>query len=381
MIAQSGTRHHCSQARALCIRYRMQTQIIQTLRTNCRWQRHGLALERILNFVTRPNLSPSVFRRLFRTSHLSGECIAQRIRSPNSSVNPPQMLAFARQVDHDQELSPGLRDSQSSSSCMTGFACFCENAQNTASISDRWFFPPEQMCYDAPASLGNRPMRLNDERNRFLKNGVVYIVDDDPAVRQSIEMMVRVMGLRPVTFDSAEEFLQSGPEQVDGCLIADVRMLGMSGMQLLTEVANRRWNLPSIIITAYADVRIAVQSIRAGAITLLEKPYRDQELWDAIVEAMALSNAAYQTNYLRRTVQDGLATLTAEEHQVLQQMVQGTANKLISQLLDISPRTVDIRRQSILKKMAAENPIHLIRLLGQSGISIEHPISGFVANE
>ena len=122
-----------------------------------------------------------------------------------------------------------------------------------------------------------------------MEKGVVFVVDDDPAVCRSISTMVQVMGLHAETFDCAERFLEAVPLQRHGCLITDVRMLGMSGMQLLERMADRGWTLPTIVVTAYADVRVAVSALRAGAATLLEKPYRDQELWDSIIEAMAAS--------------------------------------------------------------------------------------------
>lgn len=206
-----------------------------------------------------------------------------------------------------------------------------------------------------------------------MKSGVVYIVDDDPAVRASIETIVTVMGRQSISFDSAEAFLDAVSEPDYGCLTTDVRMLGMSGMQLLNEMRRRRWSLPAIIVTAYADIRIAVESLRSGATTLLEKPCREQELWDAIVEALAISKTAIEAGALRRSVQQSMATLTDGELQVLKQMVDGMPNKFISKLLDISPRTVDIRRRSVLDKMGAENAVHLAATLTRAGIEFRDP--------
>jgi two-component system, LuxR family, response regulator FixJ len=204
-----------------------------------------------------------------------------------------------------------------------------------------------------------------------MEKGVVFVVDDDPAVCRSIATMVQVMGLHAETFDGAERFLDAVPYNRHGCLIADIRMLGMSGVQLLGVMADRGWKLPTIVVTAYADVRMAVQTIRAGATTLLEKPYRDQELWDAIMEAMAISERSIKEDTLRRTVKHRLSLLTNEEMRVLQEMINGTPNKLIAKAIDIAPRTVDLRRQSVLKKMEASSAIHLIRLFSQAGIFVD----------
>lgn len=204
-----------------------------------------------------------------------------------------------------------------------------------------------------------------------MEKGVVFVVDDDPAVCRSISTMVQVMGLHAETFDSAERFLEAVPLQRHGCLITDVRMLGMSGMQLLERMSDRGWTLPTIVVTAYADVRITVHALRAGAATLLEKPYRDQELWDAIIEAMAASEKSIKNNAMRYAVRHRLSLLTHEEFRVLQEMVSGTPNKLIAKALDIAPRTVDLRRQSVLRKMEAVTCIQLVRMFGEAGISVE----------
>ena len=108
-----------------------------------------------------------------------------------------------------------------------------------------------------------------------MEKGVVFVADDDPSVCRSISAMAQVMGLDAETFDSAERFLEAVPLQRHGCLITDVRMNGMSGLQLLNRMSDRGWILPTIVVTAYADVRIAVDALRSGAVTLLEKPYRD----------------------------------------------------------------------------------------------------------
>jgi len=204
-----------------------------------------------------------------------------------------------------------------------------------------------------------------------VEKGVVFVVDDDPSVCRSISAMVQVMGLHAETFDSAERFLEAVPLQRHGCLITDVRMNGMSGLQLLNRISDRGWILPTIVVTAYADVRIAVDALRSGAVTLLEKPYRDQELWDTIIDALAISKNIMINNASRNAMLYRLSLLSREELRVLPEIVRGTPNKLIAKTFDIAPRTVDLRRQAILKKIEVDNAIQLVRLFGDAGISIE----------
>lgn len=204
-----------------------------------------------------------------------------------------------------------------------------------------------------------------------MEKGVVFVADDDPSVCRSISAMAQVMGLDAETFDSAERFLEAVPLQRHGCLITDVRMNGMSGLQLLNRISDRGWILPTIVVTAYADVRIAVDALRSGAVTLLEKPYRDQELWDTIIDALAISKNIMINNASRNAMLYRLSLLSREELRVLPEMVRGTPNKLIAKTFDIAPRTVDLRRQAILKKIEVDNAIQLVRLFGDAGISIE----------
>lgn len=204
-----------------------------------------------------------------------------------------------------------------------------------------------------------------------MEKGVVFVADDDPSVCRSISAMAQVMGLDAETFDSAERFLEAVPLQRHGCLITDVRMNGMSGLQLLNRMSDRGWILPTIVVTAYADVRIAVDALRSGAVTLLEKPYRDQELWDTIIDALAISKNIMINNASRNAMLYRLSLLSREELRVFTEMVRGTPNKLIAKTLDIAPRTVDLRRQAILKKIEVDNSTQLVRLFGDAGISIE----------
>ncbi|MEI8021450.1 MAG: response regulator, partial [Schlesneria sp.] len=143
-------------------------------------------------------------------------------------------------------------------------------------------------------------------------SAVVFVVDDDPDVCQFVERMMQAMKLDVRSFSSAEEFLNSVTEEPHGCLIADMRMLGMSGLELLKELNARQWQLPTIVVSGYGDIRLAVDSFKAGAFTFLEKPYRSQELWEAVVQAIAVSQANSDKRNLKREVHTALSKLTPE---------------------------------------------------------------------
>lgn len=203
----------------------------------------------------------------------------------------------------------------------------------------------------------------------------VFVVDDDPDVCQSIALMTQAMGVKCSTFSSAEKFLAEVTSQPLGCLITDFRMLGMSGVELLSAIAERGWKVPTILVTAYADVRLAVDAVRAGAMTLLEKPYREQELWSAIDEALNVSRSLAESIERQNSIKERLSLLTPEEFRVLREMIEGTPNKVIATELDIAPRTVDLRRQSVLRKLEAQSAIHVLRIFSDAGLSASELLS------
>lgn len=197
----------------------------------------------------------------------------------------------------------------------------------------------------------------------------VFVVDDDLSVCQSIALLAKTMGANSQTFPSAEAFLEGVTSQPRGCLITDVRMLGMSGVQLLDEVAARGWKLPTIVVTAHADVRLAMQVVRAGAMTLLEKPYQNEELWKVMAEALCLSKTLAEANEFQSKFLDRLESLSSEELIVMREMLHGVPNKNIARDLDIAPRTLDLRRHSVLKKMEAQSAIQILHMFHEAGIS------------
>ena len=179
------------------------------------------------------------------------------------------------------------------------------------------------------------------------------------------------MGLPTHAFSSAEQFLTSMTDEPHGCLITDIRLLGMSGLQLLKEIAAHQWELPSIILTGYGDVRLAVESLKAGAFTFLEKPYRDQELWDAIVQAIEKGQTKLKDRQSKQHTISCLNKLTTEETDILRELLHSTPLKSIAVKLNLSLRTIDIRRRSILDKLQVESKIDLAKVIMKAGISID----------
>jgi two-component system, LuxR family, response regulator FixJ len=202
------------------------------------------------------------------------------------------------------------------------------------------------------------------------EQGIIYVVDDDSTVCRSIEILVQTMGLSTQSFSNAEQFLNSVTEEPLGCLITDIRMLGMSGLQLLKEISAMKWELPVIVVTGYGDVRLAVESFKAGAFTFLEKPYRDQELWDTIVEALAKSQASHDERQFKLHARANLNKLTAEETEVLRELLNSTPLKTIAAKMHYSLRTVDLRRRSILEKLNVTSNIELTRMITKAGIEL-----------
>jgi two-component system response regulator FixJ len=190
----------------------------------------------------------------------------------------------------------------------------------------------------------------------------VYVVDDDAAIRESVVALMSVKGLPARTFPSAEAFLAEYNASWTGCLVVDVKMEGMTGLQLQQRLNELGSSLPIIVITGFADVPMAVKAMQAGAITFLEKPAKEQELTKAIEQAL---NKGQEDQSLRRQkseIEGRLATLTDDEVAVLHKLLEGLPNKRIASDLDIGLRTVELRRSNIMKKMQASSLPELVRM-------------------
>ncbi len=193
-------------------------------------------------------------------------------------------------------------------------------------------------------------------------SGTVYIIDDDEAVRDSLALLVRSVGLESRTFASATEFLSAFDPGMGGCLVVDIRMPGMSGLDLQQALNDRGCRIPLLFITGHGDVAMAVRAMRAGALDFIEKPFRDQDLLDRINQALALS--AQQRSALAEAagIRARVAALTPREREIMDRIVAGQANKVIAVELGLSERTVEIHRAKVMSKTQSRSLAELVTL-------------------
>ncbi|QDU55479.1 response regulator transcription factor [Aeoliella mucimassa] len=191
----------------------------------------------------------------------------------------------------------------------------------------------------------------------------VYIVDDDNDSRDSVETLLAEMKVPFRAYASAEEFLETYDGARPGCLVTDVRMLQMSGLELQEELQRRGITISVVVVTAYADTPIVVRAIKNGAVTLLEKPCREHELWDAIREGLARDEENYRRETRRAELRARIDQLTPAEKEVLDLIVAGEPNKRIATSLDISVRTVEVRRQHVFTKLQADSVAELVKIV------------------
>lgn len=190
---------------------------------------------------------------------------------------------------------------------------------------------------------------------------VVFVIDDDEAVRSSLAWLINSVDIEVRTFASANEFLAAYQPGQPGCLIVDVRMPGMSGLELQRQLAERSIALPVIIITGHGDVEMAVRAMKAGAFDFVQKPFNDQVLLDLIQSALEKSARASQLIAERTRVAERLGQLTERERQVLDGIVGGESNKRIATRLGLSEKTIEFHRSKVMRKMEARSLADLTR--------------------
>lgn len=190
----------------------------------------------------------------------------------------------------------------------------------------------------------------------------VFIVDDDPAVRDSLRWLLESMRLNVSTFESAEAFLKFYTMHMVGCLILDVRMPGMSGLQLQQFLTKQKYSLPIIFITGHGDIPMAVRAMQAGAMYFLEKPFEDQVLLDYVHEALALDNDNQQSRIRLAMIQARIANLTDREREVMNLVIDNHSNKEIAAKLGVSIKTVEFHRSHMMEKMHATSLIELVNM-------------------
>ena len=196
-----------------------------------------------------------------------------------------------------------------------------------------------------------------------MSNGpIVHVIDDDDALRDSVRLFLVNEGLSVRSYSSANEFLATLDPDRPGCVVTDVRMPGISGMELLAHVAAKGLALPVIVITGHADVPLAVRAMKQGAIDLLEKPFKAEELIAAVRRGLALGKDSRLNGVPVEVALARRATLSARENEVLERLIRGQPNKVIAYEMGISPRTVEVHRANVMKKTQAGSLSELVRM-------------------
>ena len=192
---------------------------------------------------------------------------------------------------------------------------------------------------------------------------VVFVVDDDPSVRSSLKFLLSSMGLQVESFDSAETFLQRKPPDAPSCLVLDVRLRGLSGLDFQRELAARNIHIPIVFITGHGDIPMSVRAMKAGAIEFLTKPYRDQDLLDAVRIALEQDRARREQERDLTDLQQRFDSLTPREQEVISMVVSGMLNKQIAGELGTAENTVKVHRSRAMEKMHAQSFADLVRMI------------------
>jgi FixJ family two-component response regulator len=193
-------------------------------------------------------------------------------------------------------------------------------------------------------------------------DAIVFVVDDDPSIREAVKSLISLAGLRVETFGTAQEFLRSERPNLPGCVVLDVELPGLSGLDLQRELTAHGIKLPIIFITGYGDIPMSVRAMKAGATEFLTKPFRDQDLLDAIQQALERDRAARQHSRETAELRKRFDALTSREREVMGLVVAGWLNKQIGFELKISEITVKIHRGRVMEKMGAQSLAELVRM-------------------
>jgi len=196
---------------------------------------------------------------------------------------------------------------------------------------------------------------------------IIYLVDDDEAVRDALGMLLKSIGLEHETFASALDFLQSYDARRHSCLVADIRMPGLSGLELQQRLNEERSEIPIIFITGHGDVPMAVTAMKSGAVDFLQKPFRDQDLIDRIHKALDRDGERRKGRAEQDEIRARLTLLTPRETEVMQRVVRGQANKVIAMDLGVSQRTVELHRARVMKKLKLRSVAELVHAIDRIG--------------
>jgi len=198
--------------------------------------------------------------------------------------------------------------------------------------------------------------------------GKVYVIDDDEAMRDSLNFLLASTGFDVVLFESAQIFLDALPGLAFGCVLSDVRMPGIDGIELLKRMKARNSPLPIVIMTGHGDIPLAVEAMKLGAVDFLEKPFDDDRLVAMIETAIRRAEPAAKSEALTQDIVARVATLSPRERQVMDGLIAGLSNKLIARDYDISPRTIEVYRANVMTKMQANSLSELVRLAMRAGL-------------
>lgn len=196
-----------------------------------------------------------------------------------------------------------------------------------------------------------------------MSRGLAYLVDDDTAIRDALVWLLRSRGIQSSSWASAEAFLADYKPAMTGCLVLDIRMIGMTGIELYDRLLSIDCTMPTIFLTGHGDVPLAVKALKRGAFDFIEKPFNDNDLADRVLEALQLDESRRSRDADRVRVDEQLATLTEREREVMSAILAGKLNKVIADELQIAMRTVEVHRARIFEKMGVRSAVELAQRL------------------
>jgi two-component system response regulator FixJ len=198
--------------------------------------------------------------------------------------------------------------------------------------------------------------------------GHVYVIDDDEAMRDSLNFLLDSAGFGVTLFDNAQSFLDDLPRLAFGCVVSDIRMPGLDGIELLKLMKDQHSPFPILIMTGHGDVPLAVEAMKLGAVDFLEKPFEDDRLTAMIESAIHQAEPAAKSDAAAQDIAGRVASLSPRERQVMEGLIAGLSNKLIAREYDISPRTIEVYRANVMTKMQAGSLSELVRLAMRAGM-------------